>query len=189
MRKLRSRLGIRLLQAALLLGLVGASGPARATTLQFTLAVISTAATGAGSIVFAPGTTGTVTISVDDTTPDTDPAAGSFSGVNAGTGDLDLVITFTIAAVEAGAGSWTASGTFSAAIVGGTYTLQLNGTGLTPDQPVPDFTTFSDGTLAAVGTDPGTTVDFDVLSLALVPEPAAAWLLAVGALALHRRRR
>jgi len=108
-------------------------------------------------------------------------------------------VTGDISSVVANAGIWdmVASIDLSALSPGLSVpaTVSLVGTGLTPDQVLPDFTTLTSGELVAdVGAlfGPGAVVTADINSVSIaVPEPSTALLLGSGlaALGAWRRRR
>ncbi len=180
-----------LLCAVLVSWIVGA-GPARAISIQVE-----------GDLAF-PGDTipGLLTLSfeVAGNTPDEDPAAGAYEATSPGTfsGTFDTPTLGTIGVggaissitATAPGGPWIVTGETLVSLLPIPVTVTLFGTGMTPDQILPDFTSFTSGSFLVDATGPlglgeGTG---SVTSLEIVPEPAAATLVfAAMALALRRR--
>lgn len=143
-----------------------------------------------------PSTVGDIvplSLVLESTTPDENPATGSFSASATGSITFTYILTLesTASSVDAstGDGTWSAAGLLTAPFVGDMdWVLTLSGQGLTADQILPDFDVVTGGTLTA-STAGSTQVTGDVIGVTLVPEPGTATLVAIGFALLGRRRR
>jgi len=154
-----------------------------------------------------PGDPVTIAIYVDSETPDEDAAAGAYAATAPGTGEFQWkdatpgpLDVLSISA-DTSSGEWTGNLSALPPEIGYPVTISLNGLGMTSDQILPDFTSFTTGTALfdASWTAYAFVVLVDVQSVEVVtlpdpppvPVPAAATgsrlLLGVGILASVRR--
>ncbi len=155
---------------------------ASAAIVEYALDVTVTEAGGIAAAAFPIGTMDTMLLSLDDSVTDEDPTPGSYLGTNVGGGSISSIVTVDVVTVQGASSAWSAQGDFSAfGIVNGTYDLMLIGLGLSPDQPLPDFTSLTSGTLSAVASGGvGDYAVFDITALRQIPEPSTALLVGLG---------
>lgn len=139
------------------------------------------------------GNAHSVNLVIESNSPDTDAASGVFATTNPGALDTNLAVTgigsMDSIAADSSSGTWTAAGFVTPPLVGTLpWELELIGLGLSPDQPLPDFTSLISGGFNG-GDGVGTVFNADVVSIALIPEPTTALLLGVGLAWLAGTRR
>lgn len=143
------------------------------------------------------------TVIIDDTNPDADPAAGAYLATDNSLVDTFLIVPVTGSASisTSGDSSWNSVGILDlTSVVAGLYldyTVSVSGLGMTPDQIMPDFTTFSSGEILVdmsplgAGLQVAATLNsIDITAIPAVPVPAAAWLFGsalIGLAGIKRR--
>ncbi len=139
------------------------------------------------------GNTHPLLLTIESTTPDTDPTSGEFSALGGGSFDPQLIGTgaepIDDIVASAISGTWSTSGVQHPVLLNPIpWTIELIGIGLTPDQALPDFDLLTGGTLWS-GVDTTPFITGDITGLTLVPEPSTGLLVALGVATLAARRR
>lgn len=190
------------------LAFAAAGGMAQAAVIDYEFAgIVENNAGGELAGIVDVGSILTFTLSLDTDNLDADPAANSYQSTDTSTLSATIVIPLAgdAAVSTTGTTTWNASGTILADLGGGSFLnvpllIQVVGTGMTADQILPDFSSFS-GTfsadLSALGPLLGSVIADPFVSgsiasingVAAVPVPAAAWLFGSALLGLAGARR
>ena len=178
--------------AVALLSTMGAA--AQAAIMNVTIGATVTHSYGLGTFV-PVGSSLALTLYLDTDNPDADPTVGAFTATNNSNLDSFLIVPVTGSAAVSSSGSnnWSATGLLDlTATIDGLYlpySVTISGTGMTPDQILPNFSSVTGG-LITVDTsqivDTGTQILATVNSVSIseVPVPAAAWLFGSSVLGL-----
>ncbi len=141
-----------------------------------------------------------VSLVVESTQPDENPASNVYLATDHGAFTLDTVLapsappinligTPSQITADAVAGAWGFDITIDLGLATVDADLEFLGLGLTPDQILPDFTSIQSGVLTADTGALGLGVLSGDVSLTIVPEPSTALLVGLGLTAFGLRRR
>lgn len=188
--------------ATALLTVVGTA--AQAAILNVTIGATVTENAGGALEAFVPmGSSLSFTVLVDTDNLDANGAAGAYTATDNSNVDTFLVVpvTGTSAITTLGSTAWSSVGALDLTSVSPglylPYVVNIDGTGMTPDQILPDFASLIGGLITVdmspLGIEGGQVIaSVNSVSINAVPVPAAAWLFGSSVLGLAgvaRRRR